>query len=105
MAVTNLVVATTGADPGIFVRGGGFQLSLKFEKQKNKKNKKRGGGEGEKTKNTGGCGGSSSSAEVWFKSTLFTYKFIFGRGGGHFFLYNCNPLSTKLTYDMVELVL
>ena len=43
MAVTNLVVATTGADPGIFVRG--VQLSLKFEKK---------GEEGEKTKNMGG---------------------------------------------------
>ena len=72
MAVTNLVVATTGADPGIFVRG--VQLSLKFEEQKKKKKKKR--EEGEKTKNTGGCGGSSPSAEVWFKSTFQTFIYI-----------------------------
>ena len=74
MAVTNLVVATTGADPGIFVRG--VQLSLKFEEQKKKKKKKGRRRRENEEYGGGGCGGSSPSAEVWFKSTFQTFIYI-----------------------------
>ena len=58
----------TGADPGIFVRGGGVQLSENFDKQKKKK----------------------KTEEEWFKSIFQTiiciqvgfFFFFFGGGGG-----------------------
>ena len=54
----------SGADPGIFVRGGGptFRKFLTSQKKKKKKKKKK-----EETKQ--GLDRSFPSAEVWLKST------------------------------------
>ena len=53
----------SGADPGIFVRGGGVQLSENFDKQKEK---------GEKTE---GSAGSFSSAEDFPENSLHSKTF------------------------------
>ena len=55
-----------GADPGIFVRGGGgSNLPKNFDKPKKKKKKKK-----KTTKREKGIGASVSIALVWWKSIL-----------------------------------
>ena len=69
-----------GADPGIFVRGGGSNFpKILTSKKKNNNNKR---GRGKRLENGGGwggggsCGGYFHSAEVWFKSTFQTIIYI-----------------------------
>ena len=71
----------TGADPEIFVRGGGSNFPKILKSKRKKKRRRR---ENEE------CSLNRLSIQ------LFTYKFIFGRGG-IVFLYNCNPLLSYTT--------
>ena len=85
----------SGADPGIFIRGGGptFPKILTSKKKKKKKNRE------EEERKTEGCSGSLS-ADIWYKSIFQTiiyiqvyFRFFFFWGGGGL-LYNFKPLST-----------
>ena len=87
---TKLVPEITGADPGIFVRGGPT-----FRKFRQAKKKKKGGGGGQKTEEkTEGCDGSSPSADVIDFPDNYLYTSFFSVGHG--LLYNCKPLFTQV---------
>ena len=59
----------SGADPGIFVRGGGSNFQKNWRAKKKKEERK--------LKKTEGCGGSfPSAAKVWFESTFQTIIYI-----------------------------
>ena len=88
-----------GADPGIFVRGGGGSNFPKiFDKQKKKEKGGRGGGGRKKTE---GCGDPSPAAEVHvlFKSTFQTiiYIQVYFSGRGMVFCTIAGPSLHKHT--------
>ena len=95
LEVTYRKISSTGADPGIFVRGGPTFRKFRRAKKKKNKNKKKikGGGQKTRKKKTEGCGGSSSSADVIDFPDNFLHKAFFSVGHG--LLYNCKPLSTQ----------
>ena len=70
----------TGADPGIFVRGGPTFRKLRQAKKKKKKEKKKEEGRKPKKK-TEGCGGSSPSADVIDFPDNYLYIQAFFRWG------------------------
>ena len=67
----------TGADPGIFVRGGPtFRNFWQAKKKKKKKKKKKEEGRKRKKWRVVVCGVSFVSTDVWFESTFQTINYI-----------------------------